>query len=133
VIPAWITNLVGGRDCLIHGDGSQTRDFCHVANVVQANILAACVARPVAPGTAYNVALGGSTNLNDLYAMIASKLAALDPSFVPPAVRKGPPRLGDILHSSADISKIQRDLGFAPAVSVDDGLTETVAWYRARA
>ena len=129
VIPAWISSLVGGGECAVHGDGKQTRDFCHVANVVQANLLAATTDNPAAAGALYNVALGGSTNLNDLHAMIAAKIAEANPKAKPHPPRHGPVRAGDIVHSSADISKIQRDLGFAPTVSVDDGLAETVRWY----
>ena len=79
----------------------------------------------------YNVALGGGTNLNDLHAMIAAKLVEMNPKSKPLPPRHGPVRAGDIVHSSADISKIQRDLGFAPTVSVGDGLAETVRWYAA--
>ncbi len=128
VIPQWITALVEGRECRIHGDGTTTRDFCHVANVVQANILAATSANPAAIGQVYNVALGGSTDLNTLYSMVSAKLAAIGIGPIP-AIRYGPPRAGDILHSSADISKIERDLAFVPGVSVDEGLEETVRWY----
>ena len=129
VIPAWISALVGGGECAVHGDGKQTRDFCHVANVVQANLLAATTDNPAAAGAVYNVALGGSTNHNDLHAMIAAKIAESNPNAKPLPPRHGPVRAGDIVHSSADISKIQRDLGFAPTVSVGDGLAETVRWY----
>ncbi|MDB6174865.1 MAG: NAD-dependent epimerase/dehydratase [Chthoniobacteraceae bacterium] len=128
VIPQWITTLLEGKDCRIHGDGSATRDFCHVANVVQANLLAATSSNPAAIGQVYNVALGGSTTLNALYAMICAKLAAIHGIAARP-IHYGPPRAGDILHSSADISAIQRDLSFTPEVSVEEGLEETVRWY----
>ncbi len=124
VIPAWITTLVAGGECAVHGDGKQTRDFCHVANVVQANILAATAENPAAKGAAYNVALGGSTTLLELYKLIAERVGTT----LPP--RLGEPRAGDIVHSAADIGKITRELGFAPLVDVPSGLDETVAWYR---
>lgn len=131
VIPRWITALVRGEQCHIHGDGENTRDFCHIENIVQANLLAALTPNEAALGQAYNVGLGAQTSLRELYHAIAAH-------FPDPAVRGrspvyGPARPGDIIHSSADISKIQRDLGFEPAVSVDAGLAETVAWYAARA
>jgi UDP-N-acetylglucosamine/UDP-N-acetylgalactosamine 4-epimerase len=132
VIPAWIVAQVQGEECLVNGDGGQTRDFCHVANIVQANILAATTENDACAGHAYNVGLGGSTDLNALHRMISEKLVSLDAKFVPRPPRYGPARNGDLRHASADISKAARDLGFAPAVSVDAGLTETVAWYAAK-
>ena len=124
VIPAWISTLLAGGECTVHGDGKQTRDFCHIANVVQANILAATSQNPAASGTAYNVALGGSTTLLELHGLIAKRTGSSR------SPKLGVPRAGDIIHSSADIGKITRELGFAPAVDVARGLDETVAWYR---
>ncbi len=129
VIPAWIVAQVAGGECVVNGDGGQSRDFCHVGNIVQANILAATTENTACSGQAYNVGLGGSTNLNELHRMIFDMLAALDPKFQPRPPRHGPARGGDIRHASADISKAKRDLGFDPVVTVDAGLTETVRWY----
>jgi UDP-N-acetylglucosamine 4-epimerase len=130
VIPLWIATLIRGGECTIHGDGTATRDFAHVANIVQANILAATGS--AAPRCAvYNVALGGGTTIRELYAIISEKLAGIGAATLRP-VKLGPPRAGDILHSAADIMAITRDLGFAPEVSVDAGLEETVRWYAAR-
>jgi len=128
VIPQWIAKCVRGEECVINGDGGITRDFCHIANVVQANLLAATTRTRGAAGEAYNVALGGSTTLAELYAMISAKVAALTGAPRKP-VRYGPPRPGDIIHSSADISRIRGALDFEPRVAVDAGLDETVAWY----
>ena len=127
VIPQWIDTLIRGRQCRIHGDGSNTRDFCPVENIVQANILAATVRERSALGQVYNVALGGSTTLNELYAVISQKLAALGIEERP--VEYTPPRPGDIAHSSADVSKICRELGFTPEMSLDLGLENTVRWF----
>ena len=132
VIPNWIATLVEGGVCTVNGDGSQTRDFCHVANVVQANILAGMTERPDAGGAVYNVALGGSTTLLELHRMIREHLVALNPEAKPTLPHHGPPRPGDIWHSSADIAKIRAELGFDPEVSVDEGLRETVRWYAAQ-
>lgn len=129
VIPAWIVAQVNGEECAIHGDGGQTRDFCHVANIVQANILAATTENPECAGRAYNIGLGGSTNLNDLHRLISAKLSALDATFRPRPPRHGPARAGDIRHASADTSRAASELGFIPAVSVDEGLGGTVRWY----
>jgi len=84
VIPQWIATLGGGGECVIHGDGAITRDFCPVANVVQANLLAATTRNREALGEAFNVALGGSTTLKELHGLISSSLA---PTGVPPPVR----------------------------------------------
>jgi UDP-N-acetylglucosamine 4-epimerase len=129
VIPQWISTMVNGGVCTVNGDGTQTRDFCHVANVVQANLLAANTEHASALGAVYNVALGGSTTLIDLHRMIREHLLALDPKANPKHPVHGPPRPGDIWHSSADISKIRAELGFEPTVSVHEGLAETVRWY----
>ncbi len=129
VIAQWIAAMLRGDVCRIHGDGSATRDFCPIANVVQANILAATTRNRSAAGEVYNVALGAQTDLNTLHALIAARLPAI--SVGPP--KYGPARPGDILHSGADISKIVRDLGFEPSESVPTGLDETVGWYAAAA
>lgn len=124
VVPLWISTLVGGGHCTVNGDGLQTRDFCHIANVVQANLLAGTATSPATAGAVYNVALGGSTTLLELHRMISEKLGG-----PPREPRLGPARAGDIRHSSADIAKARAELGFAPTVTVDAGLAETVRWY----
>jgi UDP-N-acetylglucosamine/UDP-N-acetylgalactosamine 4-epimerase len=129
VIPAWIVAQVNGEECVVNGDGGQTRDFCHVANIVQANILAATTENAECAGRAYNIGLGGSTDLNELHRLISEKLTALNSAFRPRPPRHGPARAGDIRHASADISSATRELGFVPAISVDAGLGETVRWY----
>jgi UDP-N-acetylglucosamine/UDP-N-acetylgalactosamine 4-epimerase len=130
VIPQWIATLVEGGTCTVNGDGSQTRDFCHVGNVVQANLLAATSDRA---GAVYNVALGGSTTLLELHRMIREHLVAINPGITPTLPHHGPPRPGDIWHSSAETAKIRAELGFEPAISVDEGLRETVRWYATQA
>ena len=124
VIPKWISSLVEGEPCCINGDGTITRDFCHIDNIVQANLLAATTENAQAFGQVYNVALGARTTLTELYTLIAAKLGISDK---PPVYL--PDRPGDILHSEASIRKIQAELGFEPTVTVNDGLTETVCWY----
>jgi UDP-N-acetylglucosamine 4-epimerase len=129
VIPQWIATLLRGEKCKVHGDGEQTRDFCHVANVVQANLLAATAETIPSGGGIYNVALGEQTSLNRLHDLITEELAGLRPDFRAPVPQHGPIRRGDILHSGADIAQITRDLKFEPQVTVKRGLAETVAWY----
>lgn len=131
VIPQWISTLLRGEHCRIHGDGGITRDFCPVADVVQANLLAATTRTRSAIGEPFNVALGSRTTLDALHAMIAEKVAAITGQPAP-AVEYDEPRPGDIQHSGADIAKIRRELGFAPSADLDRALDETVQWYAAR-
>jgi UDP-N-acetylglucosamine 4-epimerase len=136
VIPKWIAKLLNGERCTIFGDGETTRDFCHIDNVVQANLIAATTQEPAALGTVYNIGNGGCTTLNALYALIRDGLAALDPAFAQikdwPA-EYGPFRPGDVRHSQADVGKAARLLGYRPSVSVAEGLHKTLAWYVAQA
>lgn len=130
VIPRWVETLLAGERCTIHGDGSTSRDFCFVANVVQANLLAALA--PLASGqqVVCNVAVGQRTSLTELYALIRNGLLALDPTLPLAGLEPiyGPFRPGDIAHSLADISDAQRLLGYAPTYTVADGLRQTLAW-----
>lgn len=124
VVPIFITRLLRGEAPLIHGDGEQSRDFTYIRNVVAANLLAAAAART--DGRTVNIACGDRISLNDLFA----RLRALTGSGLSPV--HGPPRAGDVKHSQADITAAGQLLGFRPEVSLDDGLRETVAWYRAQ-
>jgi UDP-N-acetylglucosamine 4-epimerase len=120
VIPQWITAHLRGEPCRIHGDGENTRDFCPVANIVQANLLAATADRARLRSPVYNVALGGATSLLALQRLIAGPETPAE---------HGPARAGDIIHSSADVSKIREDIGYTPEVDVATGLAEARAWY----
>jgi UDP-N-acetylglucosamine 4-epimerase len=132
VIPRWTMTLLRGEECTIFGDGLVTRDFCPVADVVQANLLAATTENAKVPGEVFNVGLGHGTSLNELYTALAGKVATLR-STVPGPARYGPARAGDILRSAADLSKIRRELQFEPAVNLEAGIHETVCWYAAQA
>src|SRR6266496_2588929 len=87
VIPRWIAALLEGQPITIYGDGDTTRDFCYVANVVQANLLAAAATDPQAVGQVYNVAVGGRLSLNELYAMMRDVIVARHPQLaIAPAI-----------------------------------------------
>jgi UDP-N-acetylglucosamine/UDP-N-acetylgalactosamine 4-epimerase len=132
VIPRWIAAMIHGRDVEIFGDGETTRDFCHVADVVQANILAAtCPDKEVVSSRVFNIARHGSTTLNELYEILRSRLAPFHPHLVTarPVYRDFRP--GDIRHSEASIAAAQTALGFAPIHTVASGLEAALAWYRA--
>ena len=129
VIPAWIGALLRGQVPYINGDGAAARDFCHVDNVVQANLLAATVEDPAALGQAYNIALGDQTSLVELYALIRDGVAKRVPEVKGVRAVHREARRGDVQFSRADISKAERLLGYRPAVRIRDGLAQTIAWY----
>jgi UDP-N-acetylglucosamine 4-epimerase len=129
VIPRWIASLLRGERCRIFGDGETTRDFCYVANVIQANLLAATVGNVNATGQSYNVACAESVTLNQLFHMMRDKLAQEEPRFSVATPQYDPFRPGDIRFSGASIEKAQRMLSFSPTHSVDQGLAEALEWY----
>lgn len=129
VIPRWYAAMLTGEPCVIYGDGETSRDFCFVANVVQANLRAALVEDPEALNEVYNVAVGGRTSLVELHAAIATSLRARNPSLHVLAPRFADFRDGDIRHSLADVSKAKRLLGYVPTHDLRAGLAETVDWY----
>ena len=132
VIPRWVDTMLRGAPVVIHGDGETTRDFCYVANVVEANLLAATTDDAAAINQVYNVAVGGRMSLNELYATLRTLLGDRHSgrTFVPPVHEDF--RAGDVRHSQADISKAKRHLGYDPAFDVRAGLVEALPWYEAR-
>ncbi|MFO1496851.1 MAG: SDR family oxidoreductase [Verrucomicrobiota bacterium] len=133
VIPRWIASMIANESTYINGDGETSRDFCYIANVVQANLLAAATADPQAIGQVYNVALGNRTTLNELFETLRERLAvsfAHLESFRPVYQDY---RAGDVRHSQADISKARHLLGYEPTHSVPEGLDEALEWYKAGA
>ena len=128
VMPKWIQSLMSGETCTIHGDGETSRDFCYVANAVQANLLGS-IAPEEALGEVFNVSFGGTTSLTKLYGMIADRLCAVRTDLTRKDAIYGPNRPGDIQHSQADLTKIKTHLGYAPTHSVAQGLDEVVPWF----
>ena len=129
VIPLWFQGLFGGGSPILNGDGETSRDFTYVANVVQANLLAATVADPAALNTVYNVAAGGRSTLLELFDLMKAEAARIRPEAARVELERRPLRAGDIRHSHADIGRARRLLGYAPTHSIREGLAETVAWY----
>jgi UDP-N-acetylglucosamine 4-epimerase len=130
VIPRWGSNMINNEPTCIYGDGSTSRDFCFVANAVQANILAAVTSHPDAINEVFNVALNARTTLNELFELIREKLL---PSYshlhdYRPVYK--PFRAGDVQHSQADISKARTLLGFEPMHTVEQGLDVTLDWFQ---
>ncbi|MDD5306749.1 MAG: SDR family oxidoreductase [Deltaproteobacteria bacterium] len=125
VIPRFAAAILRGERPLIHGDGGQTRDFCFVENVVQANLLA-CEAKEEALGQVFNIGAAGRISLNALTRRVLELLGSdLAPDH-------GPPRPGDVRDSQADIGKARRLLGYEPKVDVMQGLAKAIGWYRSQ-
>ena len=129
VIPRWTAAMLGGRVCIINGDGETSRDFCYVANAVQANLRAALIDDPRAVGPVYNVAGGQRTTLLDLHGLIADELRRRRPSLTIAAPQFAAFREGDVRHSLADVSKARDLLGYDPTHDVQQGLAEAIGWY----
>lgn len=129
VIPLWTKALLLGEKVLINGDGETSRDFCFVANAVQANLLAATAENPEAVNQVYNVAVDGRTSLNRLFELLRDRLAVERPDLarVVPEFRDFRP--GDVRHSQADISKAQRLLGYLPTHRIEQGIDAAMPWY----
>lgn len=129
VIPKWFAGLLNGEPVSINGDGETSRDFCYIANAVQANLLAACAANPAALDQVYNVAVGQRATLNELFALIRTQVAP----HITRAVQEKPLyrdfRAGDVRHSLADIGKAQALLGYQPSHTLRQGLDVAAAWY----
>lgn len=126
VIPLFIKAILDNEPPIINGDGSHSRDFTFVANVVQANIRALFTEKREAINRVYNIACGEQTSLNDVFEMLKS-IAGSDL-----APKYGVERKGDIKHSLADVSKAGTILNYQPEVSVREGLKQTFEWYRER-
>jgi UDP-N-acetylglucosamine 4-epimerase len=132
VIPRWTRAMLLGEDVQIHGDGETSRDFCFVANAVQANLLAATTENPDAVNQVYNVALNERTSLNRLFEILREALADGHPELRASRPLYGDFRAGDVRHSQADISKAVRLLGYAPTHRLDEGIRAAMPWYISR-
>jgi Nucleoside-diphosphate-sugar epimerases len=124
VIPRFIDRMVRGLPPIIYGDGLQSRDFTYIENVVDANLAAADA--PASCSTVFNVGAGERTSLLDLAAQINHVLGSrLTPDH-------HPPRAGDVRHSLASIEAISQTLGYAPRITLAEGLARTIEWFRSR-
>lgn len=131
VVARWIAAMRAGEQVCINGDGESSRDFCYVANAVQANILAATADAP-ALNQVYNVAVGRTTTLNELYALIRDEWQRRIPGLEVPPPDYGSFRPGDVRHSLADIAKAHTLLKYEPTHTLQQGLVETIDWYLTR-
>ena len=127
VIPKWAGAMLTDETLFINGDGETSRDFCYIANAVQANLLAA-TADDQAQGEVYNVAVSGRTTLNQLFEYLRNALAEQNVSYQQAATYRGF-RPGDVRHSQASIGKACRLLGYAPSHTIVEGISEAMPWY----
>jgi UDP-N-acetylglucosamine 4-epimerase len=132
VIPRWVAAMLSGAQVVIHGDGETTRDFCHISNVVQANLLAAMVDDSAAINQIYNVAVGGRMSLNDLFGTLRGLLIERHPALRIPDPIHEDFRPGDVRHSQADVGKAARLLGYQPTQDARSGLRLALPWYEGR-
>ena len=127
VIPKWTESIIKNKAIQINGDGLTSRDFCYIENVVQANILAATASQEI-KNNIFNIAVGEKTDLNSLFKCLKQELIYngirynLDPEY-------RDFRVGDVRHSQADISKAKMMMGFDPAFSLAQGISEAMPWY----
>lgn len=129
VIPKFVMQLMKHESPVINGDGSYSRDFTYIDNVVQMNLLALGARDKEALNTVYNVAYGERTSLNELVALLKKYLATYDAEIANIPVLYGPERKGDVPHSLASIEKARKLLGYAPEFNISTGLKEAVNWY----
>lgn len=129
VIPRFIKSLLKGESPVINGDGTQSRDFTYVDNVVQMNQLALLSSNPESFNAVYNVAFGENTSLNELYNYLVEFLSEYQPNVKEIKPIYGPPRQGDVMHSLASIEKAKSLLGYNPQYSISQGLKVAIQWY----
>ena len=129
VIPLFTKQLMNKQSPNINGDGTYSRDFTYIDNVIQANEKAMLSTNPEAVNTVFNVAVGDRTDLNLLVELLRESLAKFDPEIANVNATHGENRVGDIPHSLASIDKARRILGYDPQFDIRAGIDEAVKWY----
>lgn len=129
VIPKFVIQLINHASPTINGDGSFSRDFTYIDNVVEANIRSIVTNNPEAINTVYNVAFGERTSLNELTELLREYLSEFDSKIRDITFNYGPKRAGDVPHSLASIEKARKFLGYNPQFDIKAGLKEAVTWY----
>ncbi len=128
-IPKFTQTLMSHQSPVINGDGTSSRDFTYIDNVIQMNHLAATTQSKEARGQVFNTAVGERIDLNDLLENLKKELSVYDASIANVEVIHGPERKGDIPHSLASIEKAKTVLGYEPTHNLQQGLREAVKWY----
>lgn len=132
VIPKWTAALIRNEPLHINGDGNTSRDFCFVANAVQANLLAATAEQQAALNQVINVAVGDRTTLNTLATLLREALHSYCVRSSSETIHRDF-RLGDVSHSQADIGKARRLLGYVPSHNLAQGIAASMPWHMAQA
>ncbi|OBP50153.1 Vi polysaccharide biosynthesis protein VipB/TviC [Riemerella anatipestifer] len=129
VIPKFVIQLMNYQSPTINGDGTYSRDFTYIDNVIQMNELAMLTDNPEAVNTVYNTAVGDRTTIKQMAELLKKYLSKYDEKIAAVEILHGPNRLGDIPHSLASIDKAKENLGYAPTHIFEQGLEEAVDWY----
>lgn len=129
VIPKFVMQFMKHESPIINGDGTYSRDFTYIDNVIQMNILAMTSDNKEAANQVYNTAVGDRTTLVELTKLLKTYLSEYDPKIAEVEVKHGPNRAGDIPHSLASVDKAKELLGYEPSHKIEDGLKEAVKWY----
>lgn len=129
VIPKFTKQFMDHESPVINGDGSFSRDFTYIDNVIEMNVRAMLTTHQEALNTVYNVAYGERTTLNELVAILKEELSQFDSEITHIDITNGPERLGDVPHSLASIDKAKDLVGYDPKYSIKLGLKEAMAWY----
>jgi len=128
-IPKFTLALMAHQSPVIHGDGTSSRDFTYIDNVIQMNHLAATTANPAAVNQVFNTAVGERNDLNQLTSLLKRWLTDFDPKIKEVKITYGPNRKGDIPHSLASIEKAEKILKYKPEFNFEKGLKLAVNWY----
>ena len=124
VIPAFVSRLLAGQAPVVYGDGEQSRDFCYIENVCNANWLAANAPPETCSGKVMNIACNAKTSLNEILALLKELLGSdIEATYEDE-------RLGDVKHSLADVSLAGEAIGYEPQIFFDEGLRKSIDWYR---
>ncbi|MFJ1490998.1 SDR family oxidoreductase [Capnocytophaga canis] len=129
VIPKFVIQLMNHKSPTINGDGTYSRDFTYIDNVIQMNFLAITSENPDALNQIYNTAVGDRTTIKDMAELLKKYLSEYDPKIAEVEILHGPNRQGDVPHSLASIEKAQKNLGYQPTHKFAEGLKEAVDWY----
>lgn len=129
VIPLFVKQFMDHESPVINGDGSYSRDFTYIDNVVQMNLLAITTENEEALNQVYNTAVGDRTTLVQLTGLLKKHLSTFDPAIAEVEITHGPNRIGDIPHSLASVEKAEKLLNYKPTHAIDNGIEEAVEWY----
>ena len=129
VIPLFVKQFINHESPVINGDGSYSRDFTYIDNVLQMNMLAITTTNEAALNTVYNVAFGDRTTLLELTTLLKEHLSTFDESIKTIEIEHRENRVGDIPHSLASVDKAKKLLNYNPKYNINDGIKEAVNWY----